>query len=232
VRTGTNTSKSVTPFSVADNRVGQNHLYVFSALAVVTGTSGTGAANTNADYFRRSVAPTTAIGYAIYYYFPGCFTNGDSATSAPFDWSKRIITSFKMCKGSASTDSNTVGRIILGRAATSVTAGDLAVRGIGVTVAGSGALVLQVHDGTTLTNVTSSFTPSQNVNFKVKMISDGAGNVTLYVNDSQVATTALGPKTKGAVYLGGWDLETQNLAVISTPAMAILVANPIIELGQ
>jgi hypothetical protein len=60
-----------------------------------------------------------------------------------------------------------------------------------------GVLVLEVHNGTTYTTVNSSYTPTFNLLFDVVCYSDGAGNVTLYVNGSQVATTSAGPSTNG-----------------------------------
>jgi hypothetical protein len=74
--------------------------------------------------------------------------------------------------------------------------GDLTRRGMGWKVtggSGSRFLNLQVHNGTTLTNVASSFAVTGNVAFDWDIISDGAGNVTLYVNGSSVATTSAGP---------------------------------------
>jgi hypothetical protein len=74
--------------------------------------------------------------------------------------------------------------------------GDLTRRGMGWKVTGgtgSRFLNLQVHNGTTLTNVASSFAVTGNVAFDWDIISDGAGNVTLYVNGASVATSSAGP---------------------------------------
>jgi len=74
--------------------------------------------------------------------------------------------------------------------------GDLTRRGFGWKFTGgtgSRFLTLQVHNGTTLTNVTSSFAATTGVAFDWDIISDGAGNVTLYVNGSSVATSSAGP---------------------------------------
>jgi hypothetical protein len=68
-------------------------------------------------------------------------------------------------------------------------------------------LVLQVSNGSTTTSVTSSFTPTLRQAFDWTLYSDGSGNVTLYVNDSQVATTTAGPtgtQTYG-LYMEGVD---------------------------
>jgi hypothetical protein len=57
------------------------------------------------------------------------------------------------------------------------------------------AMQLQVSNGSTVTTVTSSFTPVAKQIFDWKLYSDGAGNVTLLINDSVVATTAAGPSS-------------------------------------
>jgi hypothetical protein len=76
------------------------------------------------------------------------------------------------------------------------------VRSIGCYFAASaantpGVLVLEVHDGTGYYTVNSSFTPTFNQLFDVACYSDGAGNAYLYVNGSQVATSANAPSTNG-----------------------------------
>jgi len=75
--------------------------------------------------------------------------------------------------------------------------GDLAVRGIGWKYSGgaSNFVQLMVHNGTTLTTVNSSFHPTTSA-FTWDIISEGNGNVTLYINGSSVATTSAGPSTR------------------------------------
>ena len=71
--------------------------------------------------------------------------------------------------------------------------------GFGWLIPGIGsALQLQVSNGSTVTTVTSSFTPVAKQVFDWKMHSDGAGNVTLWINDDVVATTTAGPTTATA----------------------------------
>jgi len=60
--------------------------------------------------------------------------------------------------------------------------------------------------------VTSSFTPTLKQCFDWEIYSDGAGNVTLFVNDSQVATTTAGPtgtQTSG-LYMEGMDTTASS----------------------
>jgi hypothetical protein len=76
--------------------------------------------------------------------------------------------------------------------------GDLNRRGIGwkYTCGTSQVIQLMVHNGTTLTTVNSSFTPTTSA-FTWDIVSEGNGNVTLYINGSSVATTSAGPSTRG-----------------------------------
>jgi hypothetical protein len=76
--------------------------------------------------------------------------------------------------------------------------GNLARKGFGWKLTGNATAglrnpVLQVHNGTTLTNVTSSFAAVAQVYWDWDIISLGDGNVTLYINGTQVATTSAGP---------------------------------------
>jgi hypothetical protein len=70
--------------------------------------------------------------------------------------------------------------------------GDLAVKGFGLRVNGTGAVELQVHDGTNLANVTSSFTPTSLTSFDAVIENVGNGTVNLYINDLLVATSSAG----------------------------------------
>lgn len=114
-------------------------------------------------------------------------------------------------------DANAVARINLG-GKNGLGGGDMTntLRGIGWKVAGGGtaALVLTVVNGSTLTNVTSSFTPTLRQAFDWMLYSDGAGNVTLYVNDSQVATTSAGPTGTAnyGLYMEGVDATATAVA--------------------
>jgi hypothetical protein len=71
--------------------------------------------------------------------------------------------------------------------------------GFGWLVPGVGnAIQLQVSNAVTVTTVTGSFTPVAKQIFDWKMYSDGAGNVTLWINDNIVATTTAGPTSATA----------------------------------
>jgi hypothetical protein len=112
-----------------------------------------------------------------------------AANNRGYDWSKPFWFSFKTLKiGGTSADSTF--RCIAG--GVNDVFGNPTARSIGVRVNGTAAAELIVHDGTSLTAVTSSHTFTSNCD-EVELYSDGTGNVTMYVNGSSVATTTAGP---------------------------------------
>jgi hypothetical protein len=85
--------------------------------------------------------------------------------------------------------------------------GDLTRRGFGWRwTGGSGSryVNLVVHNGTIQTTVTSSFAVTQEIAFDWDLYSDGAGNVTLYINGSQVATSSAGPTSYQSAGAYAW----------------------------
>jgi hypothetical protein len=194
-----------------------------------TGTSGTGASvNNNGGRWKEYVSPNTGVaGHAKGVFdstsssigFAG-YQRGANLTSR--DWSKKVWMAGRCMIGHFSLttyngSANTFARISLG-GYTAIGAGDMssANRGIGWKLQGGGssALELQVSNGSTVTTVTSSFTPTLKQVFDWEIYSDGAGNVTLYVNDSQVATTTDGPtgtQTSG-LYMEGVDSTASSTA--------------------
>lgn len=97
--------------------------------------------------------------------------------------------------------------------------GDLARAGYGITCTGTGPLVLQVHNATILTSVTSSFTPTGNSCFDVVVTNNGAGNVTLFVNGASVATSSAGPSAATATTADFLQIEIINTATLTTQSI-------------
>jgi hypothetical protein len=98
--------------------------------------------------------------------------------------------------------------------------GDIVRRGFGWKFVGGTApryLTLEVHNGTTLTSVTSTFAPTSGIPFDWDIESDGAGNVTLYVNGTSVATSAAGPTGATNVTSSIWQEEAVASAAIANP---------------
>jgi hypothetical protein len=206
---------------------------IFYQGAGSTGTSGAGAAvNANSGRWKEYVGPNSAVaGHAKGVYdttagsigFAG-YQRGANLTSR--NWSKKVWMTGRCMIGhfSLSTyngSANSFARISLG-GYTAIGAGDMnsAVKGIGWRLQGGGAsaLELQVCNGTTVTNVTSSFTPTVQQCFDWEIYSDGAGNVSLSVNDSQVATTTAGPTGTQA---SGLYMEGVDSTALSTAAFIL-----------
>jgi hypothetical protein len=136
------------------------------------------------------------------------------------NFSKPTWCSGRAYPNSTITDPNVTAGWYFGKAENNG-AGDLSRRGFGWEVIGNATtryLTLVVHDGTTLTKVTSSYVVTNGTIFDWDVITDGAGNVTLYVDGSQVATTALGP-TVDTNYSGTrpviWQEELRTTAATS-----------------
>ena len=193
-----------------------------------TSTSGAGSAIYGyGGRWKEYVSPNAGTaGYALGVYDTeqvsyGYTAYSRSAAISLHDWTKKIWISGRCMIGhpTISTtydgDANTFARISLG-GYTAFGAGDMssAQRGVGFKVAGGGSAAMQlvVTNGTTVTSVTSSFTPTLRQVFDWKIYSDGAGNVTLFINDSQVATTTAGPSTTGSfgLYMEGVDTTASS----------------------
>jgi len=193
----------------------------------VNGTSGAGAAvNANSGRWKEYVGPNSAVaGHA-----KGVFdTNAGSIGFAGYqrganltsrNWSKKVWMAGRCMIGHFSLttyngSANSFARISLG-GYTAIGAGDMtsSIRGIGWRLQGGGSSVLelQVSNGTTVTTVSSSFTPTLKQCFDWEIYSDGAGNVSLSVNDSQVATTTAGPTgtATSGLYMEGIDATASS----------------------
>jgi hypothetical protein len=94
-------------------------------------------------------------------------------------------------------DANTTVRVSVGGKSSAGSGAISATEsGFGWLIPGMGnALQLQVSNASAVTTVTSSFTPVARQVFDWKMFSDGTGNVTLWINDTVVATTTAGPSS-------------------------------------
>jgi hypothetical protein len=220
---GTSTTTVINPSTLLDAKYfsgGKSAVQItWSAGSSGVGASA-GAQNANG---RLNAAPTTAVGYAI----AGANlvnTSRGLAYGAPVDFSKRVQFGLRVARNVASPDSASVWRYSIGKSVGVASAGDLSVRGLMIKVAGSGALQLLVHNGTSLTTTTSTYTPANSTAYDVVVVSDGAGNVTLYVNGSSVATSTGGPTSSsgGSPQL---TFEVENTAIITGSPQNICISD-------
>jgi hypothetical protein len=198
-------------------------------------TSGAGATNfvNGSSRWTAQRSPNATIaGYAMYifdYSFTGigmaAMTRGVSSIGRK--WNNKIWASGRTVLGQwAETtsglngDANCTARVMVGGRSSAGTGGmQAADPGIGWRVAGGGsvALVMTVSNGSSVTETTSSFTPVLGQVFDWKMYSDGTGNVTLWVNDSQVATSTGGPTTSTTENLNFYCQVVEQTASATVP---------------
>jgi hypothetical protein len=128
---------------------------------------------------------------------------GRGTSELIMNWTKPMWFSYRFHYGAAiGSDANTICRVTIGKTAS--TFGDLSSRGIGIKWDGSttGLFTVMAHNGTTLSTVASSVSVSSTTYFPTNtssadflVYSDGAGNVTLFCNNVQIATTTGGPSS-------------------------------------
>jgi hypothetical protein len=200
---GTSTTTTLAPgnagFLLADPRL--------RSLAAInlTAISGSGSVTANASFnFGREVLVSSlATGRAAYIYgIPGTVGfNSSLANRNQVDFSKKVWMSGWASFGVTTSggvvytgDANTMSRITLG-GYSAATTGDMTLKGIGLKkVGGVGSFVtLTVHNGTALTDVATTVTVADGAGINWVIYSDGTGNVTLYINGTQAATTSAGP---------------------------------------
>jgi len=190
-------------------------------------SSGGGSSQVNGYCVRSNAPASLAIGYGNGGVNVGGHgrgqVGGSAGISMPFNWAKRFTANWRMFYANTPTDVNTVSRVAFGRQS-NVATGDLVARGILMKRAGGGAVELQVHDGTTRTSVTSSFTPVINVWYDFRITSDGAGNAKLFMNDTEIASTTGAPVTALLVNGNCVNCEAENIAVITGAAISTYVS--------
>jgi hypothetical protein len=223
---GTSTTLAVTPNGLEAEIVSPTVLRYF-APAWTGGTSGTGAAAITVFGQQRVVAPSSAVGFAVRSHVIAQNSRGVNPDNGAVNFSKRIAWGFRVSRYAfGTTDVNSVCRVVLGKTGG---AGAPTVKSIGVYFDGTSVLKLMVHDGTTLRYVDTTFTPLQLQGFDAVIISDGTGNVSLFVNGSLAATSANGPVGTGAgspVH----NIEAENIAVLTGAPMGAYYANHTISI--
>lgn len=210
---GVSTTTVISPASLLDAKFVAGSRWV-GFLTWNANTSGVGA-TAGTGFIKSILAPTSAIGHAISNTAPQHAQRGQ-IYNCGIDFTKYIEFGGRFCRLTSTTiDANSIFRCNLGRTVPITTAGDLTNAGVGIRVVGNtGVLELQVHNGTTLFNTPSSFTPVYNVAFDV-MIVVNAGVATLFVNGTSVATSSNAPTTQLQANAATILVECQNTAVLT-----------------
>jgi hypothetical protein len=214
---GTSTTTVVSPATLLDAKVFAGYKPLSMVYTWTSAVSGAGATTTANGQSKNVFAPTSATGSAMIYIFNYASSRGQQSASGA-DFTKRTTIGGRFIKTTTTADANSVFRFLLGKGVPSPAAGDLAVRGIGFRQVANGALELQVHNGTSLFNVSSTFTPTANQSYDVVIVAD-AGTATMFVNGSSVATSSNAPTALLGTNVGILEVETQNTSTLSGSAM-------------
>ena len=191
--TGTSSSVVIAPSTAVVRQLNPS-VYTPTVSQFTLATVGVGATGALFGNGFLLAAPQSVLGSAarsVQTYVQGAPAGGTINWTKPVGFSGKYLTYYRYSVGA-------IARVSLGKVVSTV--GVPTVRSIGFNMTASAdavpnPLVLEVHNGTTLTTVTSSFTPIFNKVFEALCYSDGLGNVTLYVNNVAVATSSAGPTT-------------------------------------
>jgi hypothetical protein len=219
---GTSTTTVVSPSTLLDAKYFSGGKFI-NVIAWSTAVSGVGAlASAQGMNARVCTAPTSLSGYAQNL---GAIQNTarGSVYNAGIDWSKRVIFGGRFGRNTVTPDSSSAFRFGIGRFSSQAPSDIVSTdKQVGIKVSGSGAIVLYAANGSALSTVTSSFTPSNGSAYDVVIISDGAGNVVLYVNGSSVATSTGGPTSSQGNNYNSITFEVQNSTTLTNGAMVVV----------
>jgi hypothetical protein len=189
---GVSSTTVVTPATAKSLRYTQNSSEIDLTPYAWLSTFSTWTGTRNRLNFPINGNSSTAIGSGSWF-IENQYSSLGVGLALGMDWSKRVSLLGRFALSQTSPTNNNIFRFTLGKS-NSQGIGDLVTSGIGVRCLYGEALEIQCHNGTTLTNFTTSFTPTfNNTVFEVKVESDGAGNCTCFVNGNQIGTTTGAP---------------------------------------
>jgi hypothetical protein len=200
VQAGTSTTTNINPSTLMGILL-QPEYRSFDMMVgnVTANTSGGGATTLHSLY--QAVYTTAASGKSMQTMgVTGTYFQSRGKLETVVDWTKPIWIKTRSHFSSLGVAGQDTARFSFGK--TSATWGDLSARGIGFKMGGGSTsnIFLMVHNGTTLTTVDSGVNAAALSGgtlsaFDVTLYSDGAGNVTLWIDDVQKATTTAGPSS-------------------------------------
>jgi hypothetical protein len=190
-----------------------------------TAVSGAGAVTASVGGFRESYTnAASTLGRAAWYagFAPGSSTIlGGLADTRVFNFSKWVYISGRSVTSSGAAgydgDANSSIRVTFGGYSADAV-GNMTQKGIGwKKLGGTGSFVtLCVHNGTTYTEVASTATMTSFQMIEWSIYSDGSGNVTLYINGAQAATTSAGPTGNTTNYYCAYREQVEQTASTAT----------------
>ena len=215
--TGTSTTTVVTPDDLKWNEGRVTKFEVMPTYGTYWTAAVNGAGFSADSVFiggKRCTGSTSQVaGYAVHNIYAGTSQKNVNIGNGSFNWAKAVSVSFRLVLANFAGDTNTIGRILIGKGY--VLTGDLTNRGIGLRfIGGTSNYQLCVHNGTTLTIVSSSkfIVQSNSTGVDFRITSDGAGNARLFADEVLVASIInFAPTTQGTGSLAYISAEVENI---------------------
>jgi hypothetical protein len=217
---GTSATLAVTPANLRhDYRLG----WILPDISGTTAVTSTGTTAIGSSVIRVNLT-ASASGQFAYRYFvtgAGAGTNVQPVGSTLPSWNPgaRNVLQARVVIGGGGLPANLKSRYTFGKSVFAAGVGDLSVKGFGIRIDGT-SVYLQVHDGTTLTEVLSSHTISGAFDCIVESL--GTGTVNLIINGSQVATTTAGATGSPGVTYPIASLEIESTASSTAGTVSIM----------
>jgi hypothetical protein len=215
---GTSTTNVVSPSSVSAIRPINRYTRDFDFGIATWSTHSSGNPFIVQSAWAKSVINQTNVGFGALSFAisPNFGIIGGTQSYLNFDASYEIT--FTVTWGESTASNDSIKRLGVGKNGTYVV-GDLTVKGFNLRRIGRGVLELQVHNGTTLTTVASTFNPGATGGqfmSEIKLTSNGLGTCTLWANGTQIASTTGGPTGSSGIGNNRLFLENQVLATLTT----------------
>jgi hypothetical protein len=212
ISTGSAWVSSNRPATIHTQRILGNNIALLQ-----TAVTGTGVATIGGNLGRSITTGISANSAARHAWNNGginnqgyCFHNVPALDNRSVPFARPIDVSWRIQITAWNASTNGRARFYFGVPQQIGTA--LAVRGFGFEINASRQVQIVAHDGTTLTTSGVVATiPTSGVFFTLMRVrSDGAGNVSLYIDEVLVGTTTGGPTTSGAQNQCGIHAEVSN----------------------
>jgi hypothetical protein len=216
---GTSATLAVTPSGLDQNRMHPSYKANYSGTGFTQVVSGSGASTAATDLGLAIASGTAASGYAIRRIGGSASVFARSRNIGDVDFDKEIELSFSAVINS-NLASDQTARVTFGKLSTDNN-GNLTRKGFGMRITGTSAVELQVHDGTNLVNVSSSFSYTAGQIFDVRITSN-SGTVKLFINDSEVASSTAGPTGLNAASThNNLQSEIENVSAVASRQITV-----------
>jgi hypothetical protein len=198
-----------------------------SALSTATSGTGANASSTVSSLNATLIAPNVGIaGYATRGFTLG-LTSNSSGTVHNFSTESGHNTKvYSNAWGSTLTAVKIRG--VFGRTSLS-SVGNLAIKGYGWEWDWSARVMsIIAHNGTTLTTtaLTTAFVPASGRSYEISALSDGAGNISVYIDGTLMGTTTGGPTGYSASNFIYWQQEIENTSASAPGGSSCHISNP------